>query len=222
MIKVSPTFKILAVIALLAVIVIIIYMVRKSRSSSNIQSGPFFDALYTWILSHEGGLQDHQIAGDIGKERSPCVITVGDRVYHGPFTNKGIDYSLFKKYAPRFGYSIDCKTFASMPLDLWSKIYQTVFYSKGSPYSKNPVLAAYVTGWFWGSGSISTTNIKRIKDILASSASASTQLTQLIALRKSFFASLHTSNPDKYPQTVVNAWNARQDSFWDNFHTYLS
>lgn len=219
------TRKVISIVAVITLLVIIFFVIRAmKKNQSNIISDPtgFLSALYTWVLAEAGGLQDKVVAGDIHAERSPCVVTIGERTYVHPHTNKDIQYGTFKKYAPKFGYSIDCATFLAMPFDLWRQIFYAISIKKGLAYTKNLVLAAYVGSWYWGSGSISVTNINKIKSILSAGVSDRDKLDALILLRKAHFATLHNNNPTEYSLATLNAWNDRADSFREHFQSYLA
>lgn len=211
------------IIIILVILVVLFFVIRAMKLVDNSKvSDPdgFLDAFYKWVSDREGSIQDRAIGGDKGKKRSPWTYWHNDRWYVNPFSSRGIDFAVFEKYGPRLGYAVTKENFHPMPDRIFEPLVKILLIDKGLPYTTNLVLAAYIGGWYWGSGSISATNKAKIKAILKSNDTPQNKLEALISLRKAFFLSLHNSDPVKYPMDLVEAWYSRADSFRNNFKMF--
>lgn len=217
--------KIAVIFTVVIIAAVIFFVLRGMRTiHSGVISDPkgFLNALYPWLSAEAGGLSDRNTGGDRDLHRAQITVTRNGHTYVNPHTNRDVTYTTFLKYARKFGYPATPQGFVDMPEWLWREIVNAIYVGDGLPYTNNLVLAAYIGSWYWGSGSISSTNKAKIRAILKKPIGDGDKLDQLIALRKQFFASLHSSNPTKFPQSLVDSYDERADSFREHFYSYAA
>jgi lysozyme family protein len=71
----------------------------------------------------------------------------------GYHTNRGITFSTFQTWAPKFGYAVTPENFFQMPDDLWLKIFKGVYWDGLLlDQVRSEAVAAALSQWEWGSG----------------------------------------------------------------------
>lgn len=207
------------VLAVLAVFVIAIRRIKKPGVSAD--TSGFKDLLYQWIWKKAGGLSVSTAGGDADADGAPITVTIDGEVFKNPHTNRDVQWNTYKAVAPELGLSATPEAFVRMTFSQWKKIVDHIVFGNGFEYTNNPVLAAYVGSWYWGSGSISSSNIEKIKSILASGGDNKYKLRNLVDLRKKHFKNLRANNPAKYSEALVNSWCDRAESFFSNFSKFV-
>lgn len=218
--KAKTIYKIIGAAAILIIVAIVMAAISNTKVRQVEDSTGFLNELYPWVLEHAGGLQDKGSGGDKKLKRMKGTITIGERTYINPHTNKDITASTFLYYAPKFGYKADFKTFVEMPFDLWKKIFNAIVIQKGLKFTDNLVLAAYIGLWYWGSGSISSSNKAKIKNILAGPYNLFNKFNELIDLRKAHFLKLKNSGDPDYVRAYPG-WIDRAEDFRRDFKEYV-
>lgn len=222
MIARKKAIAIVTIFILMGILFFIIRSILRSRPGVITDPGGFLNAFFPWLSHEEGGLVESGTGGDYKLTAAPCNIVKNGHTYIHPRANRGVSYTNFKKYAPKFGYPVNCTIFGDMPEDLWRQIVKAILLDYGLRYTNNIVLAAQVGGWQWGSGGMSLSNASKVRKILKSSGSDLQKLNDLIALRKAHFQSLHNNDPAHFSQELVNSYFGRQDRFKQMAEPFLS
>lgn len=180
----------------------------------NAKDAIFKDEFYKWLWKKAGGLSVGSAGGDADAEGAPITVIRNGKTYVNPHTNRDVQWPTFKSVAPLVGIPATAEAFVDLTYDQWEKIVDHIIFGNGFNFTDNPVLAAYIGSWYWGSGSISNTNITKIKDVLGNGATSEYKLRKLVDLRKLFFESLG------YSEHTTNSWKDRAESFYDNFSKF--
>lgn len=208
-------------------IIALVFLLAKGRKPDSGESdgdrvdvSGFLPAFYVWLAQKEGRLSDAAVDSEL--ERSPCTVNQNGRIIRNPHTSRGVTWKTFKALSTPLGYEPTCDNFAAMsnnpPSNIWKQIVAHIF-SKGLPYSKNPVLANYVGGWYWGTGSIGKEDQQTIQNILSRDTSDRTKLRELINHRKEFFRQVVVRKPHKRP--ALEGWLNRAESYWETFNKFV-
>lgn len=105
--------------------------------------------LVNFIKLQEGGLSSKS-TDNASKYPAPCGNGSNGLPYH---TNKGVQWLVFKTYAPKLGYQATCDNFLKMPTEIWSKIYKEIFWDAvNGDAIKNQAIANTFVEWAWLSG----------------------------------------------------------------------
>jgi lysozyme family protein len=71
----------------------------------------------------------------------------------GWHTNRGITYTTFQRWAPKFGYDVSAENFFHMPDDLWKKIFKIAYWDNMQLDNVNSTaVALLLMDEGWGSG----------------------------------------------------------------------
>ena len=203
--------------------VILGLLILGSRRSPNtpVNASGFWGELYVWLARYEGTMAASGPDAEVGGY-ADCNITLNGRLYQRPSVSRGVTWGTFKTLAPVLGYEPTCENFGSLsnnpPAPLWHKIVDYIL-RKGKTFTSQPVLAAYIGLWYWGSGSVDSENANKIMEILSRNTSDKNKLRELVNLRKQFFKELGLRKPSR--QKYVKGWVERAESFYQNFNKFV-
>lgn len=186
----------------------ILFFLYLLKSKKNM----FFDQLVKFLLKQEGGLSNDPI------DSASAYPSPTPEKYH---TNKGVTYKTFVDSAKALNYAPTIENFINMPSEIWLKIYKEKYLKQATKLnlSKNDIINAYLSLWYWGGWAQSITPLSAVKSILNSKTDNKTKLKDLVNLRIDYFNKLVTNKPSY--KKYIKGWTNRQNEFLNDFSKYV-
>lgn len=193
-------------IILLAVLigVFVIYFVLRNRNKK--ATTGFYAALVKWIEGEEGGQGHSSLDAAVGGYAPGTDVSV----------NKGVTWGTYKNLGSVLHYTPTVPEFLAMPFTRWQQIFLHEL-NKGSGFSPNPILSAYMGLWYWGGWNPQYISQDQVRTALTGSAQQ--QLRKIVDLRKKYFAIWGQHHPGKEDQ--VASWQHRADKFYSLAINYI-
>lgn len=198
--------------------------------------------LYNYKTKYTGNLDKdvfdfiHEAEGGLSKNPSDSAAKYSKVTPKEPYhTNAGITRATFDKYATKFGFKNDYATFLNMPVALWTKIYNEVYYKPFKDITDDRLFNIELTNWAWGSGPkgalleykkfLKDNGVNSMEE-LEKKYSKAKIFEMLVEERMRFFREI-ASNDTKGPngedkdKKFLDGWLNRQANFYNIFSEYL-
>lgn len=190
---------------------------RLKEPAAPSDAAGFKPLFFRWVWKKAGGLSVSKAGGDKDAHGAPITVTVNGKTYKNPHTNHDVQWDTYKYVAPLVGLNPSADSFVHMTYGQWLKIADHIIFGNGNQFTDNPVLAAYIGSWYWGSGSISQANVDKIKAIVNGPGDGLHKIKKLVDLRIAHFVKLGKDDPQEYEESTVASWIKRAKSFLTNF-----